>query len=65
MRILKIILLAAVAMSALPAIEAAAKDKPGHCGTMKFFDKKKKKCTSATSEKKKDEGKKDKKKKKK
>lgn len=66
MRILKAILLAAVAMSAMPAIEASAKDKPGYCGTMKYFDKKAKKCLSSTKEKKKDEkGKNDKGKKKK
>lgn len=55
MRILKAILLAAVAMSAMPAIEASAKDKPGYCGTMKYFDKKAKKCVSSTKEKAKDD----------
>lgn len=55
MRILKAILVAAIALAGVPAIEASAKDKPGFCGTMKYFDKKKKQCTSATSEKKKEE----------
>lgn len=54
MRFLSAILLASVTLFMAPAAPAVAKDKPGHCGTMKFFDKKAKKCVSATSEKKKD-----------
>jgi hypothetical protein len=64
MRIFWAILIAAFAMTALPVSQAAAKDKAGHCGTMKYFDKKAKKCVSATKEKK-DDKKKDKKGKKK
>lgn len=63
MRILSAVLLASVALLMTPAAPAFAKDKPGHCGTMKYFDKKAKKCASASSEKKKkdDKGKKSKK----
>lgn len=52
MRILKAIVLVAFAVSAMPALEASAKDKPGFCGTMKYFDKETKKCTSASKDKK-------------
>lgn len=63
MRILAAALVAGLAMLVVPAGHAVAKDKPGHCGTMKYFDKKAKKCVSASKEKKDD--KKDKKKSKK
>lgn len=65
MRLLKTaVLLAAIAVPVLPATQASAKDKPGFCGTMKYFDAKAKKCASASKDKDhKKEAKKDKKKK--
>jgi hypothetical protein len=39
-------MLAVFSVSAVTATAAMAKDKPGKCGTFKYFDKKTKKCVS-------------------